>query len=107
MQIFAAIALTILPGSWIMYGLPISGLAPLARLAMAVALSPSVVGLQLLILESLGVPDAVALTLFAVGFAVAYGWLLLEARRGRARLGLAAGAVLLASWMISVPARAG
>jgi hypothetical protein len=60
MQIFAAIALTILPGSWIMYGLPISGLAPLARLAMAVALSPSVVGLQLLILESLGVPFAIS-----------------------------------------------
>ena len=64
-------------------------------------------------LESLGVPDAVALTLFAVGFAVAYGWLLLEARRGRARLGLAAGAVLLATpylapwyliWMVPLAA---
>ena len=60
MQIIAAIALTILPGSWIMYGLPISGIAPMARLAMAIALSPSVVGLQLVILESLGVPFGVS-----------------------------------------------
>ena len=60
MQIFAALALTILPGSWIMYGLPISGIAPLAKLAMAIALSPAVVGLQLLILESLGVPFAIS-----------------------------------------------
>lgn len=60
MQIFAAIALTILPGSWIMYGLPISGIAPVARLAMAIALSPSVIGLQLLILEGLGAPFAIS-----------------------------------------------
>jgi hypothetical protein len=60
MQIFAALALTILPGSWIMYGLPISGIAPMARLAMAIALSPAVVGLQLLILESLGVPFTIS-----------------------------------------------
>jgi Glycosyltransferase family 87 len=48
-------------------------------------------------LESLGVPDPVALALFAVGFAVAYAWLLREAWRGRARLGLTAGAALLAT----------
>ena len=60
MQIFTMVVLTILPGSWIMYGLPISGIAPLARLAMAIALSPSVIGLQLLILESLGVPFAIS-----------------------------------------------
>jgi hypothetical protein len=60
MQIVAAIALTILPGSWIMYGLPISGISSLARLALAVALSPSMVGLQLVLLESLGVPFAIA-----------------------------------------------
>ena len=62
MQIIASIALTILPGSWIMYGLPISGIAPMARLAMAIALSPAVVGLQLLILESLGVSFATSAT---------------------------------------------
>jgi hypothetical protein len=60
MQIVAAIALTILPGSWIMYGLPISGIPPIARLALAIALSPSIVGLQLVILESLGVPFAMS-----------------------------------------------
>jgi len=60
MQIIAAIALTILPGSWIMYGLPISGIGPMARLAIAIALSPAVVGLQLVILESLGVPFAIS-----------------------------------------------
>jgi hypothetical protein len=60
MQILTVISLTILPGSWIMYGLPISGIAPMARLAMAIALSPPVVGLQLVILESLGVPFAIS-----------------------------------------------
>lgn len=60
MQIFAAFTLTILPGSWIMYGLPVSGIAPMARLAMAIALSPAIVGLQLLILESLGVPFGIS-----------------------------------------------
>jgi alpha-1,6-mannosyltransferase len=48
-------------------------------------------------LESIGVPDGVALGLFAAAFAVAYAWLLLEAWRGRARLGLAAGLLLLAT----------
>jgi hypothetical protein len=54
-RIIAAIVLTILPGSWIMYGLRLSGIPSLARLAMAIALSPAMVGLQLVILESLGV----------------------------------------------------
>ena len=58
MQIFAALALTILPGSWIIYGLRLTGISPLAKLAMAVALSPSIVGLQLAILETIGVPFA-------------------------------------------------
>jgi hypothetical protein len=47
-------------------------------------------------LEQLGVPHAVALVLFAAAFAVAYAWLAREAWRGRARLGLATCAVLLA-----------
>jgi hypothetical protein len=62
MPIFAAFALTFLPGSWIMYGLPISGIGPLARLALAIALSPSVVGIQLLIAESLGISFATSAT---------------------------------------------
>ena len=48
-------------------------------------------------LEDLGVPRVAALVLFAVGFAAAYAWLLREAHRGRARLGLAMGAVLVAT----------
>ncbi|MBA2476002.1 MAG: hypothetical protein H0V40_08640, partial [Actinobacteria bacterium] len=44
----------------------------------------------------LGVPDAVAIGLFAAAFALAYAWLLREASRGRARLGLAACLLLLA-----------
>lgn len=60
MGIFAAITLTILPGSWILYGLRLSGVPTAARLAMAVALSPSIVGVQLVILESIGIPFAVS-----------------------------------------------
>ena len=48
-------------------------------------------------LKELGVPHDVALGLFAAGFAVAYIWLLGQAWRGRARLGLAAGVLLCAS----------
>ena len=57
-QIFAAIVLAILPGSWITYGLRLTGIPSAARIAMAIALSPAVVGLQLVILESMGVPFA-------------------------------------------------
>jgi hypothetical protein len=47
-------------------------------------------------LEQLGVPHGVSIGLFVAAFAVAYLWLLREAWRGRARLGLAAGLLLLA-----------
>ncbi len=47
-------------------------------------------------LEQAGFPEAAALWLPAGGFALAYAWLLREAWRGRARLGLAAGLALLA-----------
>jgi alpha-1,6-mannosyltransferase len=47
-------------------------------------------------LEQLGVPEDAALALALAGFAVAYAWLLREAWRGRARLGLAAALFLLA-----------
>jgi hypothetical protein len=55
MQIFAAVVLTILPGSWILYGLRIRGIPGAARLAMAIALSPAVLGLQLVALEAVGI----------------------------------------------------
>jgi hypothetical protein len=48
-------------------------------------------------LESIGVPEAVALGLFVAAFVIAYAFLLREAWRGRARLGLTAGLLLLAT----------
>ena len=48
-------------------------------------------------LEQLGLPEWLAFAAAATGFALAYLWLLLQAARGRARLGLAAGLVLLAT----------
>jgi alpha-1,6-mannosyltransferase len=48
-------------------------------------------------LEQIGFPDWLALGLVALAFALAYLWLLREAWRGRARLGLAAGLLLLAT----------
>ena len=46
-------------------------------------------------LTQLGLPREVAWTLAGAAFAVGYGWLVREAMRGRARLGLAAGLLLL------------
>jgi hypothetical protein len=52
-------------------------------------------------LSDLGVPERVAAGLFAGLFILAFVWLLLEARRGRARLGLAAGLMLVATpWLV-------
>ena len=48
-------------------------------------------------LKELGVPHDVALGLFAAAFALGYLWLLRQAWRGRARLGLAACLLLCAS----------
>ena len=48
-------------------------------------------------LEQLGVPHGVSIALFAAAFVVAYAWLVREARRGNARLGLATCALLLAA----------
>jgi Glycosyltransferase family 87 len=47
-------------------------------------------------LEQLGLPHWLAVGSLAVAFCLAYVWLLREAWRGRARLGLAAGLLLLA-----------
>ena len=48
-------------------------------------------------LEQLGLSHDLALGLCIAGFVLGYGWLLLEAHRGRARLGLAAGFLLVAT----------
>jgi Glycosyltransferase family 87 len=53
-------------------------------------------------LSSLGIPHDAAVALLAVIFALAYAWLLWQASKGRARLGLCAGLLLLATpWLIA------
>jgi alpha-1,6-mannosyltransferase len=52
-------------------------------------------------LESLGLPHPGGIVIFAVAFAAAYLWLAREAWRGRARLGLASGLLLVAApWLV-------
>jgi alpha-1,6-mannosyltransferase len=52
-------------------------------------------------LQELGLPRGLALGLLAAGFVVAYAWLVREALRGRARLALAACALMLAApWLV-------
>lgn len=58
MQIIAVVVLTVLPGAWITFGLRLSRIPFIVRLAMAVALSPPTVGLQLAALEAVGIPFA-------------------------------------------------
>ena len=48
-------------------------------------------------LSQLGIPHAVAIGLCAAAFVIAYAWLLREAWRGRARLGLTTALLLLAT----------
>jgi len=53
-------------------------------------------------IEQLGLPHPAGIVIAAAGFAVAYVWLLRSASRGRARLGLATGLLLLATpWLIA------
>ena len=52
-------------------------------------------------LADLGVPEDVAAGVLATAFAAAYAWLLVEAWRGRARLALATGLLLVATpWLL-------
>jgi hypothetical protein len=53
-------------------------------------------------LEQLGLPDHVALGLAVAGFAAGVAWLVGQARRGRARLGLAACLVLVTTPYLAV-----
>jgi hypothetical protein len=51
--------------------------------------------------ELTGVPEGAASILFGAAFAIAFAWLVREAWRGRARLGLAAGLLLVATpWLV-------
>ena len=60
MTIVAAMVMTVFPGSWIMFGLPLSDIPPPPRFAVAVAVSPAILGIQLLLLETIGIPFAVS-----------------------------------------------
>jgi alpha-1,6-mannosyltransferase len=52
-------------------------------------------------LSGLGIPEGVAVAVLAALFVLAYAWLLREAWRGRARLALTAGLILVAtSWLV-------
>jgi len=53
-------------------------------------------------LEQLGLPDSLALGLAVAAFATGFAWLLREASRGRARLGLAACLVLVTTPYLAV-----
>jgi hypothetical protein len=53
-------------------------------------------------LTELGIPHTLAIGLCAAAFAVAYAWLLWQASRGRARLGLATALFLLATPYLAV-----
>ncbi|MGZ8688055.1 MAG: glycosyltransferase 87 family protein [Gaiellaceae bacterium] len=53
-------------------------------------------------LEQVGLPDGAALAVAAAAFVVGVGWLVREARRGRARLGLASCLVLATSPYLAV-----
>jgi alpha-1,6-mannosyltransferase len=53
-------------------------------------------------LEQLGVPDGLALGLAVAAFVIGFAWLLREASRGRARLGLAACLVLVTTPYLAV-----
>ena len=53
-------------------------------------------------LEQLGLPDALSLGLAVAAFLAGFAWLVREARRGRARLGLAACLVLVTTPYLAV-----
>ncbi len=94
---FLAGALVLLTLATVLYGLGwLEAFGPLARNAnqeTSYALPHR--------LQDLGVPRALAAVLFGAGLIAAYAWLVREALRGRARLALAACALMLASpWLV-------
>ncbi len=52
------IAFAILPGTWLVYTLPLAPLRRSARLALAIALSPAVLALEVLLLKAFQIPFA-------------------------------------------------
>jgi hypothetical protein len=55
MSWFIFIILIVLPGAWVSFGLKLNELTPKARLALGIALSPLVVGLEVCLLKLVGV----------------------------------------------------
>jgi hypothetical protein len=65
--LFALPALSVLPGVWLAFGLPIDELGDRVRLALAVALSPAVIGVQYAALKALGISvDTAALLVLVI-----------------------------------------
>ena len=88
----AAAAVLVVLAGW-RYGTSWLAAGPLGRNVVGERSSYSLPGR----LAALGVPESAALALFAGLFGLAYLWVIREAWRGRARLGLAAGLLLLAT----------
>ncbi len=60
------IAFATLPGTWLVYTLPLAMLRRTARLALAIALSPAMLALQVLLLKALQIPFATIPTLLLI-----------------------------------------
>jgi len=57
---------TLLPGTWLVYTLPLAALRRSARLALAVALSPAIIALQVLLLKAIQIPFGTIPTLLLI-----------------------------------------
>lgn len=69
-----------LPGAWLLFALPLSGLRTSVRLALAIALSPALLALQVLFLKACQVPFAtIPITLLIVNLPAA--WLIIRSLR--------------------------
>jgi hypothetical protein len=66
MRLFLLAAMTILPGSWLTFGIPLAELNWRTRLALGIALSPIVLAIQLYLLRALHIdfPTALFIILF-------------------------------------------
>lgn len=69
------IAFATLPGAWLVYTLPLAPLRRSARLALAIALSPAVLALEVLLLKALQIPFATIPTVLLIANLPALLWL--------------------------------
>jgi hypothetical protein len=83
--LFALPALSVLPGTWLAFGLPLAALGDRTRLALAMAFSPAVLGVQFVVFKALGIPAGlIALLILAINLPGL--WLLRRLRPSRASL---------------------